>query len=280
MDAIVYVDYRENKTDRRGEETFVKVEQLLTAGVPKDSFLALRVTVQEPVWEPQSLPARMAAAWFARIGSSRLQKRHQAISRQIRQELDPLLDEWGENACIYDGTCPWILPAVGLPAFDGYRDFRWIRRLLPYATNEHFLVLGTVPCIGQIFETIAPRTKSLMWVVPDYTYRAQAESIARMLSEEYGLVVDLRFLPEGTVFSRVRIHGKYLTEPMNILDLTGEKYVPFLTPEQGSVWIDAGALEEKARRIRGRGLAVQYISLRTVSGQNFRKSFPETQHGS
>ncbi len=292
MDTIIYVVYRElqiNRGSRAADQSEpVRVEQF---SMGKD-FQVLHLTVCERRYEAENLLQRLRsgnalqclADCFPRLRARRIRKERELLADQIRACLDPLLDRWGENACIYaqhlqgktgsDKTGiaqeeggVWLPQALGnaIPEFQAYQEFRWIDRLLPYAGQEHFLALGTVGCIGQVLERLAPRMKSLLWIVPDYTYKAQVETVAERLYEEFGLAVDLRFLPEGAVFSRVRISGKYLTEPLNLLDFTGEKYVPPLTLAPGSVWLDLGAVEEKEKRIKGRRMPVAYVSLRTIA---------------
>ena len=268
MDTIIYVVYREKSEEsRNGAGTLVE-QACFPQG--KD-FQVIRLTVWEAQQKIQGILRQMEIL-FPKMQARRLQKRQEALAAQIQTKLSPLLDKWGENACIYanpllpnEADRKRVLDALGIPEFDGYMEFRWIARVLPYATQEHFLALGTTGCIGQVFEWLAPRMKSLMWIVPDYTYKAQAETIAEMLYEEYGLAVDLRFLTEGAVYARIQISGKYLTEPMNVLDFTGEKYVPPLALAPGSVWLDLAAVEEKERRIRGRRMPVEYVSLRTLA---------------
>lgn len=222
---------------------------------------------------------------FPRLCARRRRTKRRQLTEQIQTQLAPLLDEWGTNACIYakrlqtqsDNAKPdtdmgeagsaWLPETLNgkIPEFQGYQELCWIRRILPYAGQEHFLTLGTTDCIGRVFAELAPRAKSLLWIVPDYTYKAQVDDIAEMLFAEYGLAVDLRFLPEGAVFARIRIDGRYLTKPLNVLDFTGEKYVPPLTLAPGSIWLDMASMEEKQRRIMSRRMAAEYISLRTLA---------------
>ena len=150
------------------------------------------------------------------------------------------------------------------PQFDGYEEYKWIMRLLSHAKQDHFLVLGSTDCLPRVLTKLAPRVKSLMWIVPDFTYQNQAESLVEELYQEYGLAVDLRFLPEGATFARLRISDQYLQEPVNVLDFTGEKYLPSLRLAPESIWLDFGAMPEKEKRIEGRRLPVRYYSLRTL----------------
>lgn len=195
----------------------------------------------------------------------RRRRREQAVlAEQLKEELAPLLDKWGENACIYDSLISpelWVYRLLPLPEFEAYLEEKWVRRLLLYAKWDHFLVLGTAPCLHRILCELAPRMKSLMWVLPDYTYQEQAENFAEDFYQEYGLAINLHFLPEGSTFGHLRISAEHLREPVNILDLTGEKYVPYCHPAEGSVWLDASAMPDKEKRIQSHGLKVCYYSL-------------------
>ena len=239
-------------------------------------FQILRVDICETDIEP-AMPMRLVESCFPALRRRRRQKGRDRLTAQIKEELAPFLDKWGENACMYgkgltdagqteESAASWVQEALGIPKFDAYGEFKWIGRLLPWAEHTHFLVLGTTGCIARVFEKLAPRAKSLLWIVPDHTYRGQAEAIAEEIYQEYGLPIDLRFLPEGASFARIQIDGKYLAETMNVLDFTGEKYVPPLQLVPDSVWLDMAAMEEKEKRILSRRMRVRYVSLRTVAG--------------
>lgn len=278
MDTIIYVSYRDIQSDTKRSDKMqsgaVRVERFMVG----QELQVVQLTVCEVIQEAQTWAGRMLESCFPKLRARRQQKLRDGLMGQIRAELLPYLDDEGEKVCLYARRTrgntetekgAWLREALKLPMPEDpmahSMELKWLRPLLTVAKNEHFLALGTTGCIRQVFMELAPRIKSLLWIVPDYTYKAQVEEIAEFLYEEYGLAVDLRFLPEGAVFARVQINGKYLTEPLNVLDFTGEKYVPSLTLQPGSVWLDASAMEEKEKRIKGRRMPVEYISLRTLA---------------
>ena len=245
----------------------------------KRDFQAVRLYFYEPYEPGQSEAAAARQLWAKQLSALRLpffrawsarkaEKERNRLAQRIQEELLPLLDKWGDNACIYDGALPealgWVKGLLPIPEFDAYTEHKWISRLAAYAEREHFLVLGSVASLQPIFAELAPRAKSLLWVVPDFTYQNQAEALAEAIYQEYGLAIDLRFLPEGSSFARLRVSGKYLAEPTNVLDFTAEKYLPLLELAPGSIWLDFGAMEEKEKRILGRRMPVKYVSLKTI----------------
>ena len=291
MDTIIYVIYRQiQANEHRTGNSLTDSIRVQPFSLGKD-FRILQLTVCETQVEGNRENRgilRQLATLFPEFRARRLRKERADLTEQIQSRLFPYLDQWGENVCIYaglphgkgeNGNGAWLREALGVPEFEGYSEWKWIDRVLPYAKWERFLALGTVGCVRQVFERIAPRAKSLLWIVPDFTYKAQVETVAEMLYEEYGLAVDLRFLPEGAVFSRLQISGTYLAEPMNVLDFTGEKYVPPLTLVPDSAWLDIGAVAEKERRIKGRRMPVEYISLRSLAEHPAADFFRENRDG-
>lgn len=279
MDTIIYVKYKHIPADALLLERNNCLEYHLEVCRKKKDFQAVRLYFYEPyepgqtehmtarqLWAKQlsALQLPFFRAWFAH----KAEKERKQLAQRIQEELLPLLDRWGDNACIYDGALPeamgWVKGLLPVPEFGGYTERKWISRLAAYAEWEHFLVLGSTAELQTVFAELAPRAKSLLWIVPDFTYQNQAEALVEAIYQEYGLAIDLRFLPEGSSFARLRVSGKYLAEPTNVMDFTGEKYLPLLELAPGSIWLDFGAMEEKEKRILGRRMQVRYVSLKTI----------------
>lgn len=187
------------------------------------------------------------------------------MSEVLKQELAPLLQENADNFLCYDSTVPqdsFVRQILPLPELADYMETKWVERLLPEATCHHFVVLGDAPCLRQILWELAPRMKSLLWIVPDLEAEDALEDFAEEFYQETGLAIRLQFLPAGTTYGQLAIAESAVREPVNILDFTSDKHIPRFYPPGGSVWLDMADREEKERRIRARGLSCSLISLR------------------
>lgn len=276
MDTIIYVKYKHMAGEKPGLQYTLQNRRV-------QDFQVMRLEIRETDVTDAFL--RRCLPWLA---AHRKRRARERLAEKISQEMLPFLDGDGDNACIYDPSMfmagsgqaaqqsaahpspgnvqgqDGIIGLLPFSKFDGYEEYKWIMRLLSYAKRDHFLVLGSTACLPRVLTGLAPRVKSLLWIVPDFTYQNQAESLVEELYQEYGLAVDLRFLPEGATFARLRISDRYLQEPVNVLDFTGEKYLPALKLAPESIWLDFGAMPEKEKRIEGRRLPVRYYSLRTL----------------
>lgn len=202
-----------------------------------------------------------------RLQTRRQKRERTQMSTQLREALAPLLNEQDENALVYAEAVPedcWVRTLLPLPEFDGYLDKKWIQSLLPHARYAHFVVLGNVPCLQELLGSLAPRMKSLLWIAPDLTYGEQLDEFAEDFFQEYGLAIDLHFLPDNGTYGQIHIREDRYSEPVNVLDFTGEKYIPLFNPPEGSVWLDLAAVREKELRIEARRLRCSYFSLRKI----------------
>ncbi|MBR1770486.1 MAG: hypothetical protein IJ747_00480 [Lachnospiraceae bacterium] len=230
-----------------------------------DDFQVLHITISEPFRKtlPRNPIARIAA-WRQARRDGRAQR---LLTRELREELDSQLDPVGDTILLLPQSLEeghWIRTLLPIRPFAEYEELSWIRRLFPYAVHPDFVLLGSVGCVRQILEELSYRMKTLTWVVPDFTYREQAEEVAAFFYDEYGLAINLRFLKDGATYARLRSLEGSCTGPVNVLDLTGERLLPLFTLPAGSVWLDAYAFEEKEKRVRARNPKTQYRSLRTL----------------
>jgi len=260
MDTIISFQYQHHN-DESAEYTFRITKQ----SFPEHQVLHVFIGEQARNETDLRIHNALKALPPTRFLLNRIQQRRQrSLADSLAEQIAPELDKWGENACVFPEKMPadhWLRTLLPLPEFDAFEEIKWIRRLYPYAVNHDFIVLGSIGCLPTILEELSPRMKSLMWVVPDFTYKDQAEELVENFYRENGLAVNLRFLGEGTTYAGLRIPQKSFPGPVNVLDLTGGKYLPDFTPAPGSVWIDIYAREEKERRIRARGLKARYCSL-------------------
>lgn len=236
--------------------------------IPKRDYQLIRITICESSPGNAKGDKSLLAIIKKRLYIRRMEKCRALMQSALREELSPLLDEYGDNYIVY-GDISTVYGddlirsqnLIPLPEFDAYRDPKWIRRLLAHAVHDDFIVLGDASCLFEILRGLAPRMKTLLWIAPDLTAQEQTEDFAEDFYQEYGLAIDLRFLPDGGTYSRTRIPDGHFRGPVNVLDFTGDKYVPDFAPPTGSVWLDFDSLPAKERRIESRRLKVVYISL-------------------
>lgn len=210
---------------------------------------------------------RMSSRAQACLRRRRQKRERTKLGEQLREELAPLLDERDDNMLVYAEGVPedcWVRTLLPLPEFDRYLDKKWLQELLPYARHAHFIVLGNASCVQELLCGLAPRMKSLLWVAPDLTYGEQLEEFAEDFFQEYGLAIDLHFLPDNGTYGQIRIREERYSEPVNVLDFTGQKYIPLFHPPAGSIWLDMAAVREKELRIESRRLRCTYFSLRKI----------------
>lgn len=259
MDTIIFFDYKCIVEHGSGAAKGKEVESCSYTLTKQNytEYQVLKIVVSELV-KPDLKGLK------SRLFERQSKKDRAKLTENLRTEVATYLDKWGDCGCIYDALIPkdfWVRELLLLSEFSCFTDAKWVRRLMQYARWDHFIVLGNSACIQQILRELAPRMKSLLWVVPDYTYTEQVESFAEDFFEEYGLVIRLHFLPEGTTYGQFQMGEENSQNPVNILDFTGEKYIPYFKPAAGSVWIDLHNMPEKAKRIRSHGLKVDYYSL-------------------
>lgn len=229
--------------------------------IPKRDYQLIRITVCESFPGDAKGDKSLLATIKKRLYIRKMEKHRALMQTALREELAPLLDEYGDNCIVYGDDLSQSRNLIPLPEFDAYRNPKWIRRLLVHAVQDDFIVLGDAPCLYEILRGLAPRMKTLLWIAPDLTAQEQTEDFAEDFYQEYGLAIDLRFLPDGGTYSRTKILDRNYRSPVNVLDFTGDKYVPDFNPPAGSVWLDFDSLPEKERRIESRRLKVTYISL-------------------
>lgn len=243
---------------------------------PVQDYQLIRLIVQEFVKEyPQSkrkkFPLQILLRFVQRFLERRQSRLRANMEKKLRieleEELRSLLDQMGDNFLFYEEELPrecWVRGILPLQEFEDYLQPKWVRKLLPFARNHHFVILGSVPCLQQLLCEMAPRMKSLLWIAPDLTYQEQLEDFAEDFYQEYGLAMTLHFLPVGGTYGQMRISDHRYSEPVNVLDFSDGRHVPVFNPPAGSVWLDMASVQEKERRIKARRLQVTYISLKKM----------------
>lgn len=230
-------------------------------GFDMSDYRLMRVVIWEPIDDRRNRFGRIGV--YLRERAGRRARAH--LKGELQEELAALLDGHGDNALLYEDGLPkdsWVRELLPLPEFEGYLRREWVCRMLPCAVHPHFVALGSVPYIGELFRELAPRMKSLLWIAPDLTYQEQLEKFAEDFFQEYGLAINLHFVPANGTYAQMRISDDHYRVPVNVLDFTEERYVPCFDPPEGSVWLDLASVREKERRIEARRLKAAYLSLK------------------
>ncbi len=273
MDTIIYLGYVKNEASTVGGCSYTLKEHRL------QDYRVIKLLVQEQV--PIIVDRQNCSKNFVRrFGRSvvalgqrmkyRYELRMQDRARKLmveglRQELAAMLEDTDDVQLCYDeavGRDLWVRRLLPFREFEDYLQKEWVYRLLPEATNHHFVVFGKVSCVEEVFWKLAPHMKSLLWVVPDRTAEEEIEDFAEEFYQETGLAIRLQFLPANTSYGQLTIGNSSVREPVNILDFTGGKHIPRFEPPKGSVWLDVASDGDKERRICARGLPCKLISLR------------------
>lgn len=205
----------------------------------------------------------------------------EGLLSELIEELAPYMEERSDCSCVYEKTVRDILYGDGPAAkvwqklwrwkeFSLYTEPLWIRELMPFAVNHHFIVLGSDPCIPKLLSQCADRMKSLRWIM-DETYgeahSEELEDFAENFYQEQGLAVSLELVRSLETFQLT------CGEPSNIFDFTGKDRISAGEAARGSVWLDMWSSEEKCRRFSQHGERIQYVSLREKWRKTQKKSY-------
>lgn len=201
----------------------------------------------------------------------------------LMKELSVYVEEWSSCRCVYDKAVRDVLlddnPVADVwkkmwsaGEFTGYTELQWVQELMPFAANNHFIVLGNANCIPELLQQYADRMKSLRWIMDEAYVGAHSEELedfAETFYQEQGLAVTIEKVQGKCGFERLQL---FCREPANILDFTGEDRVSVGWAPKGSIWLDMCSSEEKYRRISRRGGEIPYFSLRESWRQAQRKA--------
>ncbi len=201
-------------------------------------------------------------------------RRTEASIKKLALEVTELAGEENPCYCVYDnnvrkalvrnGGHGLLLPVLWQSCFE-WKEFAdysgrfWVEQLMPEAVLPHFVILGTADCIPELLEKYARGMKSLRWILAEADCTRELEEFVEDFYIEFGLAVSLQVLPEPKEFKRLRL---VCALPSNILDFTGEPGIGTGGVADGSIWLDMQSVEEKRRRILGRGSGITYFSMK------------------
>lgn len=168
-------------------------------------------------------------------------------------ETEPMLKIWSEN---------W-----GVPEFGGYRELRWVELLMPFATQDYFVILGDADCLPELLYQHAGKMRGIRWILEKRQDTQWLQDFLDDFYDETGIAVTVEFIQdetadEGTRKVMWRCLSLSSSFPVNILDFSGENRISAGSLPRGSIWLDMDSSEEKEERITAGNSGVSYFSLR------------------
>lgn len=106
--------------------------------------------------------------------------------------------------------------------FREYRQQEWVEHLLRYGEDvmghplwPDVIVLGKNPFLSYVLLRYVAALRSVKWYLTDREYREEEEELTWELEDEYGLIPEIRLLPEAADYDRVRLKA---AAPCLVLD--------------------------------------------------------------
>lgn len=150
--------------------------------------------------------------------------------------------------------------------FREYRQQEWVEHLLRYGEDvmghplwPDVIVLGKNPFLSYVLLRYVAALRSVKWYLTDREYREEEDELTWELEDEYGLIPEIRLLPEAADYDRVRLEA---TAPCLVLDFSDSDKVYGGGLAAGSVWLDFPASEEKERRVTSGCPQIRYFSMK------------------
>ena len=120
-------------------------------------------------------------------------------------------------------------------------------------------MLGHNPFLPYVILEYAQELHSMKWYLTAREFREDEERLTWELEDEYGLIPEIRLLPEAADYDRVRLEA---TAPCVVLDFSDSEKVYGGGLAAGSVWLDFPASEEKERRAASGCPQIRYFSMK------------------
>lgn len=219
---------------------------------------------------------RMSNRIMERTHERALKRAIDRLTLEIQTDISPRLDEKYDNYVICDGTVSpdsYIRKLIPLEefqadraydaygAYDGKKEYRWGKTLLPQAQGPYFVVLGRSGATEALLWDLARRMKGLYWLIEASDY-AWAQDFAEEFYYETGLAIELAVIPPGKNVGQCSIPELFGQQKVSILDFLSGNAIPIFYPAKGSIWIDFFPGKEKHGHIRARGLDCELFYLR------------------
>ena len=150
--------------------------------------------------------------------------------------------------------------------FREYRQQNWVEHLLRYGEDAvghplwpDVIVLGKNPFLSYVLLRYVAALRSVKWYLTDREYREEEEELTWELEDEYGLIPEIRLLPEASDYDGMRLKA---TAPCLVLDFSDSDKVYGGGLAAGSVWLDFPSSEEKERRVTSGCPQIRYFSMK------------------
>ena len=150
--------------------------------------------------------------------------------------------------------------------FREYRQQNWVEHLLRYGEDAvghplwpDVIVLGKNPFLSYVLLRYVAALRSVKWYLTDREYREEEEELTWELEDEYGLIPEIRLLPEASDYDGMRLKA---AAPCLVLDFSDSDKVYGGGLAAGSVWLDFPSSEEKERRVTSGCPQIRYFSMK------------------
>lgn len=150
--------------------------------------------------------------------------------------------------------------------FRDYLQQEWIEHLLRYGERPggypawpDLVLLGRNPYLPYVVLRYAARLQSMKWYLTEREYREEEEWLTGELEDEYGLIPEIRLLPEAADYDRVRLKA---AAPCLVLDFCDSDKVYGGGLAAGSLWLDFPASEDKEHRALVQCPQIHYFSMK------------------
>lgn len=195
--------------------------------------------------------------------------------REWQQALLFLSENPDRCSCVYED---FLIPRLSakvwspmpVPAFQDYREEKWMVKLLPALRWNRNVILGFADYLPGYLLQRARKMQSLQWVVRAEQYTDAFQNFIEEFLDETGLAVQVHVVDAGKPMTGLFLQSG---EPVNVWDFSGEEKV-FATALAGeSVWLDMDACEGKEERLTNRNPGILYVSLKKLWNQRQKEPY-------
>lgn len=293
MDAIFYF-YEQKETEKPIISMMYRQQSLLIkVGLWVEKSCWCGITVLQP---PGNSEGKKRGEFTKKQRSQyreaerRLWENMQSFVNLLLNRVDAV-DKNLDWHCVYEESLQWLCQGREelaklwrlvwtVPEFTEYGEKKWVIPLLCQINQSHFVILGASPYLWEVLTTVAPKAKSICWILnrsgirygknDDYMTDEWIENITEDFYIEYGLAIQLETSEAGL---RQALNS---SKRICVLDFvreslyernkgdTGKEYDMTLPDivSQGSLWLDFGSKEARRRQIEKQGKGFTYASLK------------------
>lgn len=142
------------------------------------------------------------------------------------------------------------------PLFEDYRDYFWADKVAEQGKLDYWILLGYEDCIPTLLQKYAKRMRGIRWYLAEEGFTEPLQEWADEFYREYGLAIEFKVNPDGR-----RLHPS-ASQPVNVLDFSGDDKISACDIPRGSIWLDVCAEGHKRRTLEARNPQITYFSLK------------------